>query len=236
MSRILGNFLPVLLAFTAGCAVVEGNGRITEVDLEVGEFERLEVHNALRVNWVVGPATGSATLIGESNLLEWVEVREVGRKLVVEVRDNAWLQMKEPITLEVSAPSLERISLWGASQLVVDGKVVAEQLSLDLSGASKAELPEADAGRIVAELSGASRLRIGGVSDELALRGSGASRIDAEQFVTNVLDVELSGASSARVAVVEQATGDLSGASSLVIEGDPRGRIHTSGGSSVDYL
>jgi hypothetical protein len=204
-----------LLLVLAGCNVgfmgVTGSGTAkSEVRQAAGATE-VAVTGALSVD--IGPGTEAKVEIsGDDNLVPLITTEVKGGR--VEIASQKSLRSKVPLVIRVSLPRLTAVSVTGASTVVVHDvkgdslKLVAEgasklradgavqQLTLEASGASDADLDQLAVERARAKLSGAS---------------------EAEVAVSKALDAHLGGASTLKYrGDPPELKQDVDGASSLV--------------------
>ncbi len=155
---------------------------------------------------------------------------------------------------EITMPQLYKLDLSEATSGTVSGFSSAQDLYIELSGASSLDMADMAAGDVEFELSGASnvtgsitadgdaRFGISGASSailsgsagDLYADASGASSLVLEDFAVVDASIELSGASSGTVNLDGTLNADLSGASHLYYIGEPTmGDIDTSGSSGI---
>ena len=85
-------------------------------------------------------------------------------------------------------------------------------------------------------MTGASKFDVEGMADSIIVVGSGASNVDTDDVKAKYVKVNFSGASKAEVYASEEFVGEVSGASSISVSGNPQKRSNqTSGGSSVKF-
>ncbi len=211
-----------------------GSGDLETRDYEVGEFSAIQAHRALRVNVTVdADAEPSVTVTMDDNLFEFLDIRTAGDTLVLDATRN--IDASDDAVVEVVTGSLGDIETSGAVSLEVTGSVTGEDLLLEASGASRIRIDEIAAGDVTFNASGASRITIAdGAAADLEVDASGASSLDLAGVTADGADLDISGASHAEVRVTGDVEGDASGASSVVVHGDPTSvDVGTSGSSSV---
>jgi hypothetical protein len=154
---------------------------------------------------------------------------------------------------KVTMPQLRALEFSGATRGSVSDFSSAEDLDVEVSGASSLYLENILAGDVEFEVSGASKItgdiatgdadfdisgastiELEGSSIDIVVEASGASRVKLADFSIDNADVKLSGASSGIVKLDGRLDVDLSGASKLEYMGQPiMGTINISGGSSL---
>lgn len=125
------------------------------------------------------------------------------------------LQVNRPVTVNLSGPQFESIAVHGASKVESFGKIRAEQMLLEVSGASRADLDLLVSQDLRINVSGASRAEVEGVAYKVVTNISGTSRLDAKDLTVRTAKVEGSGASQLQMAVTDSLTVNVSGATSF---------------------
>ncbi|MBE0430581.1 MAG: DUF2807 domain-containing protein [Dehalococcoidia bacterium] len=231
--------------------IVRGSGPVIEREYPFEDFDRLEVSSAIEFEVTQGAYSISAT--GYENLIERLEVDLAGRTLRIGLKPGSYF--RNNVKAVIALPELSRLVVSGACRGTAEGITAADDLDLEVSGASRLEI-DIEAGRVRMDVSGASRitgeltspnarLTISGASRceltgsayDMDLDVSGASRVDLSQFQIQHADVDVSGASQATIHVAGTLNVDVSGASSLRYAGDPvLGRVNVSGASRLDRI
>ena len=176
------------LLVLSGCGE-SGSGTAGSDTRSVGAFDEIEIHGALDADVTVG-GKPSVVVTGDDNLVPLIETDVVGDRLVI--RPTESMSRKLPMTITISTEALTELELHGASEATLEGdaeeldaelhgaskllaqKLDADEVQLQASGASSAELGEPDA--ISAALSGASSARYGG-TPKVTEKLSGSSAI-----------------------------------------------------------
>lgn len=136
----------------------------------------------------------------------------------------------------ITMPALTALSMSGATKLETIGKPRLgpdSSLSIELSGASKIDRLEADGtGRIVVDMSGASKAELQAAFHIMDIEVSGASKLKMEGGADKVT-VDCSGASNCRFAGdYGSLKAEVSGASKMEVDGDVHSLVTDISGSS----
>jgi hypothetical protein len=218
--RYLG-FLVAALLVLAACEEVglgigeEGSGNLVTEQRDVAEFNSIDVGSALDLDVTVDPAAAqSVVVIFDDNLIDKVVTRVSGETLILEIDGS--------------------VNLTGSADRGIN-VTMKELVSLEASGASDVTASGTTNGFVGLEASGASDVEVSGVTTSYRLDASGASSVDARDLVATDIDVDVSGASSVDLHSTGTVTGEVSGASSLDVYGDPISvLVDSSGASSID--
>ena len=191
-------FFPLLILFgvTSGSSK-KGNGIEGTLEKDISPFNKIKVSGALRVNIICGQ-TESVTVIGDDNLLEYVEIKVQNE--VLSIRTTRQVRPRAGLEVRVSARTLE---------------------ILKLSGAVKAAVSCIDNERFVLKVTGASEVSLTGNCAEAVMKLSGAGKLNAKDFSCDVINLTLSGAAKSTVYASEEISVTISGAGRVICYGNP---------------
>jgi hypothetical protein len=163
-------------------------------------------------------------------------------RIIVEVKDgilhiglekNAWKLNNKKLKAYISFKNIDRLSISGACKVVVDGSIKAENLRVNLSGASDLNA-KLQVSRLNVDLSGASDMTVSGTATNLEIEASGASKFKGFDLASDMCSANASGASDIRITVNKELSVHASGASDIDYKGNGVIRdLKTSGASSV---
>jgi hypothetical protein len=222
----------VVAAASASCTGqrVRGSGKVVTKDVAVSSFTRLQVSWGFEVTAAVGQP--SLKLRVDDNLDRYLDVGVEGDTLRIALKRVSSVS-DATLQATVTAPSLAQIQGSGSSRVHLQDRLAADELRVELSGASRLDGP-VDSKSATAAVSGASQVELSGRAASLNASASGASHLLLQQLQVDALDVSLSGASNAEVSVRRTISASLSGASSLRYRGSPTfTKQDLSGSSSV---
>ncbi len=109
MTRIF--LLFAVLAFTMQSCIymggkrVRGNGNIETEERSVSAFDEVEVHGSMDVHVSQGD-TRPVRLEGDENLLQYIEIKQVGNKLKIGPRPGYNLRPSSKLKVYVTSPIL----------------------------------------------------------------------------------------------------------------------------------
>lgn len=192
-------FFPFLILFgvTSGSSK-KGSGIEGTLEKDISPFSKIKASGALRVN-IVCDQTESVAVIGDDNLLEYVEIKVLNE--VLSIRTTRQVRPKAGLEVRVSARTLEL---------------------LKLSGAVKATVSCIDNDRFVLKATGASEVSLTGNCAEAVMKLSGAGKLNAKDFTCKVINLTLSGAAKSTVYASEKISITISGAGNAVCYGNPK--------------
>jgi hypothetical protein len=223
--------LGLLSSCRFGC--VKGSGHQVTESHKVGNFTRLEIDGAFRVN-LKQDSSGTATITGDDNLMKYIRAESDGDKLLIKARKN-FCESGE-IVINIGIKQLERLEGSGAVTFVSDGKLNTKDLDIHLSGASKIDL-DLTAGNVITHGSGAIEIVLKGQATSHKVELTGSGKVSALDFVVGSYDISTTGASHCDINVLNSLNVSTTGSSEIRYRGNP-GNVNTSkmGASSVTKI
>ena len=195
-------------------------------------YDGIDISNNMVVKYTED--VSCITVIADKNLVPYIKVYVEEGEL--KLNEKGIMMVNVPaaeVLVPVSSRPIESIEVSGASRFTSDVIIEGEELSIDLSGASRAEIG-IKVNELDAEASGASTMNIGGTANEAEFDCSGASSIHCDDFTAGIARVDVSGASKIGCLDARSASGNVSGASHLSVKnGCDISRVSTSGASGI---
>lgn len=165
------------------------------------EFTEIAVSNSFEVK-ITQDSSCSVKIFADAQLKDYLNVRVSRGKLHIGMTNDNFAKQALRIIrdrglyAEVTVPSLEELSVSGASQVHAQGHFVADSFSLSISGASSVDGLGIQAGEAEISLSGAASFEASTLEAAgLELKLSGASSAEMDCTSTNA-EISLSGGSS----------------------------------------
>lgn len=227
----LGSTALLFALFGGEGEVRKGSGRVVKEERHVPQFDEIEVRGVGLVELRQGPLR-PLCLVGEDNMLFSVRTYVETGRLVIEAKRGLVLRPRRDIQVLVTVPRLRSVRLSGAATISSRGRLEAERVALELSGAGRLDL-ELSTTRIASRLSGSGRIELRGDADVQAVHLSGSGCVSAMGLSSRVAEAELSGSGNIRLKTSERLTAELSGTGTVRFDGSPCVRALISGTGSV---
>ncbi len=195
---------------------IDGKGPIVSNNITVGQFDEVEVSNAMNLFIRQGDKQ-TVVIKSQANIFERVHAKTRDGRLEIELEQGNY--HNTDISVYVTVPNIKYIGGSGASQVELSHFDKMRSLELDFSGATKfiAVGPETEI-------------------DQLFVDISGAGEMNAFLLKCKKINLDLSGASSCEIYATENLNLDISGASEVRYKGKPRIKQDISGASSVEAV
>ncbi|HEY5591527.1 MAG TPA: DUF2807 domain-containing protein [Paludibacter sp.] len=143
--------------------------------------------------------------------------------------------INKTIKVRISAPSIQGLTAKGACEIKTDSQMVVPEFSLELLGASEADLDLKVAGLFNIDVKGASTAKLNGTCQTVKVNVVGASTIEATDLKATDAEVYVAGASNAQVYATGNLDAQAYGASEINCQGDPKiTKKNTNIGSSIN--
>jgi len=202
---------------------------------KVNAFQSLEIGNAFEIH-IQKATVYSLTALGRAEDLQEIELSQSGNNLQV-YRDTKWSwgwnKESKKVILKITMPKISRGDFSGAAKVFINGFTDEEQVQLSFSGASKVDISEINADKLILDFSGASKAILAGHVGKLEIETSGASHVNVEELYARDVDVSSSGASYIQVNAQKSLQVNASGASKITYKGRPNINKDVSGASFV---
>lgn len=201
---------------------------------EAKNFHAISLSSAFDVFLTQSNEEKVAVSAGEAKYLEFITV-EV-KSGVLEIGWNAkgkWHKGNKKLKAYISFKNIDKLKASGACDVSIVGVLKADDLLVDLSGASDLK-GKLEAKKLTFDMSGASDARINGTTTRLDVDASGACSFKGFDLATDYCNVKASGASDIKITVNKELSATASGASDIDYKGAGIIRdIKTSGASSI---
>lgn len=189
---------------------VVGNGDTIEKTFSVSEFSVVDASHAFDIKVSVGKET-SVRIETDENIMEYVKISVDNNTLYLSTKSNK--NIRGSIKAFITTPSLNGANLSGACKIEVEG-IETSKFSIDMSGACKGTFS--------------------GNTEKLDVNLSGATKINTVDLKATDVIVDVSGASKCDIYSSSSINADASGASKIVIYGDPPNvKTDVSGASKI---
>jgi len=189
---------------------LNGSGVSATQTREVGEFRSVSVNGSGAVRVKLGEAP-SVRVITDDNLIEHVRTRVECGALVVDWERGSY-SPKVALVVEISAPSLEAVSLSGSGDLTFSGL---------------------DGGSFSASIAGSGSVSGSGKCHRLSLSLAGSGDLRVDDVVARWVEVDIAGSGSAYVHAHDRLDVSISGSGDVRYRGKPAISRSIAGSGSV---
>ncbi len=239
----------------SGCLYpVSGSGDLITEQFDYTDFSRVQVSNVFEFE-ISQSDTYSISVTADDNIMEYIIIDRSGDTLQVRLKQGYTYRSITAIA-KIGMPDISRLEMSGATTGVINDFNTSNNISIEVSGASKLELLDFTAGNIKMKVSGASVVDAKMTGGNTEFEISGASKMtgllacgDAEFNVSGASSLNLSGSGQDLKATVsgaskmsldnfttDDADVSVSGASTAVVNTVSRLDADVSGASTLYYI
>jgi hypothetical protein len=170
--------------------------------------------------------------------------RDDVKDLITEVKDGVlklryedWRVRHSKLTIHITSPELEEISLSGSAKFQVEETLKSDELSISISGSGSVMLSALEGDELEVKISGSGNAMIDkGKADEMDVKISGSGKLMAEYFEVSEFSAAISGSGSCRITVTDELEARISGSGSVYYHGNPQVNSTSSGSGKVRSL
>jgi len=201
----------------------------------VGTFSAIKVSGAIDVYLSQGNSDAVAVSASEEKYRDKIktEVTNGTLRIYFDGDKFSWNIGNKKLKAYVSFKEIHSLEATGASTFKINGTISGTDLDVKLTGASNLT-GDVKFAKLVADINGASQVRISGRVDNIDINASGASDVKGYDLTTDDCSVKATGASDIRITVNKEISVNATGASSIFYRGDAvMTNVHTTGASTV---
>ncbi|RKR83082.1 putative autotransporter adhesin-like protein [Mucilaginibacter gracilis] len=219
----------VALSSCNGLLCKSGSGKMITEKRDVKGFSKLDISGSYTVV-IKQDSVESISVTADDNLMKYVKVNLDGDKLRVHSKGNICGSGK--FLLTISLRNLSALKTSGAVEVSSNGKIIAKDLDMNMSGASKVTL-DVDANSVTTTGSGITEINLTGQASSHNVELSGSGQLNALDFVVATYDIESSGVSHCKINVLNQLNINSSGVADVQYKGNPAKINNNKSGAST---
>ena len=201
----------------------------------VGTFSAIKVSGAIDVYLSQSNSDAVAVSASEEKYRDKIktEVSNGTLKIYFDGDKFSWNIGNKKLKAYVSFRDINSLEATGASTFKINGTISGTNLDVKLSGASNLT-GDVKFSKLIADLNGASQIKISGSVNNIDINASGASDVKGYDLSADGCSVKATGASDIRITVNKEISVNATGASSIFYKGNAVvTNIHTTGASNV---
>jgi hypothetical protein len=222
----------IIVAITVTTGFSNGQAVVKETR-NVSGFKRVSFGVAGNLYITLG-SEFNVVIEGEKSFLEDIVTEVSGGRLVIK-KDNWRLNMNEKVTVYITMPEVEGLSVSGSGRAEIKDAVKADNLALSVSGSGKLYTGDVAAGTLDCGISGSGDIIIGGNGNatkaDISISGSG--NYSGESLKIRSAGISISGSGNCTCNVSETLRASVSGSGNVSYLGNPKIDARVSGSGHV---
>ncbi|PSR55000.1 DUF2807 domain-containing protein [Adhaeribacter arboris] len=184
----------------------------------------------------IGPKE-SLRLEGDSDLIDKIETPVKNGVLQIKMQKGSerWFGSSKKVTIYITAPNLNKLSVSGAGNVEVKGTVKGDRVTTDVSGSGHLSAAVASSS-LSSSISGSGGMELQGKADEAHIDISGSGKFEGEDLNTKTAKISVSGSGIASIQAEETLNATLSGSGKVTYSGNAKVNVVKSGSGSVSKI
>jgi hypothetical protein len=166
----------------------------------------------------------------KESIINKINVSELSNDLVIDF--DGCYKGNGSITIEITTPTLEALTLNGSGDIKCKGTCITEALALHLRGSGNLEI-DVNAEGLDSEIDGSGNIEISGLTDNHSIGVDGSGDINAFRLNTDVTKVDIQGSGDADISANDYLEVDISGSGNVRYKGNPFLDVNISGSGDV---
>ena len=210
---------------------VRGNGNLITQDRNPGSFSGVHASGSFDVHIISGP--NQVKIEAEDNILPYIETVVENNTLKISTKDGYWLRPKRDITIFVTAPDFQHVSVHGSGNVISDNTINSNNsLAVEIHGSGDIRMA-VHSPKVNASINGSGTMRLGGETTVFDGQIHGSGDIKAFDMKTAQSSVEIGGSGSAEVAAENKLNVEVNGSGDVRYKGNPQVSSNIRGSGSV---
>lgn len=208
-----------------------GKGDSVTETREINDFDRISLSTDADVDYTQD-SVYYVEVTGQKNILEVLDLKKEGSKLVIDFRKNVWKHNK--LKIVIHSPNMKALAISGSGDIRVQNNLQSTDLDLRISGSGNIHLPSLNSSHLDASISGSGDISITGgttVSQKLSISGSG--NMDVLNLNASDCSCKISGSGDMDVRAGETLDVSISGSGDIKYIGRPRINSNISGSGTL---
>lgn len=215
---LIALFIPVLFA---GCEnkCIEDSGNSVSRSVAVKNFDKIRVDGAIKLI-LSQDSSYRVQVDADSNIIAYVKADVSGSELKVKLDYDKYCGT-DSIVVRAGIGELKQLELDGAVKVVGEGRIYANDVNLNFSGASDVSL-DLSAAKLTTKIDGVGKLGLSGQAGVHELKIKGTAQVNAFDFIVGVYNIETDGTGKANINVLNELKVKTSGSSEIYYKGNPK--------------
>lgn len=197
---------------------IKGQGPMVLETRNVSEFAGLQVNVDARVNITIGSMT-SVEVLGQSNILDILDVRTVNNVLVIEYNETVWHHKR--LQIDISVPELSLISSFGSGEIIVHTPLSTDELQLDIFGSGSISIQQLSTMFVNSRIKGSGQIMLDGFANVQHVNISGSGNYIATDLLSEEAGLTIFGSGDCNVMVTDLLEVSIHGSGNVYYKGDP---------------
>jgi len=196
-----------------------GNGKDGTLEVSLDEFSELESNSSIDIVLVPDSFNG-AVITGDDNIIDLVELRILGKKMIVDYANVDCVKPSQKTTVELHfGEELKAITVDGSGEIVSKAELNGDVLEIFIDGSGDVFL-EANYDDLLVDIDGSGNVEVEGTGNSGYVLIDGSGDVDLFDYDVATMGVEVDGSGDTRVSVSEEISVWINGSGDVLYRGD----------------
>ena len=214
---------------------VKGNGIVTSEQRSFSSAKKIKLVGGLDLQ-ITQSTNKKVTVLGESNLLAFIETKEQDGWLIIKTKENINLKPNTIIEINIETDVLEAVSVVGSGNINGLNKFEGgEQLAIDVTGSGDVTIAT-NTPKIVASIAGNGNIILSGETKEASIKIAGSGDYKALDLKTETTKINIAGSGNASVYAAAELDIQIAGSGDISYLGNPNITKKVAGSGKIKQL
>lgn len=216
----------------------KGSGEVVTKDYGVAAFTSIDISAPIDAEIkIANVAQPTVTIKGYGNLVKKIKCEVKNGVLEISKERIISFVTDKDIVAEITMPSLTALTIKGAADAVITGRLTGSSFRLQVKGAGDVDIENLQVANFESTVSGAGDLKVKvGAVNVANINVAGAGDVDAYGLQIKQLRAKISGTGDIETSVAESMDATINGAGSISYKGSPTVRSDINGIGSIDKV
>lgn len=236
----------ILLLMPSCIKMVKGDGQVTEMDVQVTDFDELSVACPFgEIRYVQSDAAPALSVTTDKNVYDKLEIKQEGQEITIKLKEPykdkiffpskfivtansktlKEFQLAGKATFNLDSPLTSerlKISVAGAGTINLNDSVNIETLKISLAGSSTVNAPKLCISELSADIAGSGTYNLGGTAQKSSFSIAGKGKVKALDLKTAEVSCNVAGYASLAFYATDKIKAQIAGYSRLKYKGNPQ--------------
>lgn len=231
-------FAPAFIHTTKATLITLNTSSMSDEDRQVSGFTGISSSGSFSIKVTMG-SKESLRLEGDPETIK--EIETIVENGILKIRSKnrrgiwGWHSNLKRVHIYITAKTLNKLSVNGSGDIMVEGIVKTKQLSNSISGSGNISV-SADIEDYNAAISGSGKVSIQGTANKAAVKISGSGGFDGKNLKTADASIGVSGSGRASIYASKKLEAVVSGSGNIRYSGQAQISITKSGSGSISKM
>lgn len=198
---------------------IKGSGVLKTETRTISSAEKIKTLGSFDVEIIPGAET-SLRIEGDDNLVKHIITEKKDGYLVVKMEDNINYSTENKLTVYITTPHLEAVSLAGSGNVITKGKFTgSDKLKVSLAGSGDADL-EVNTPTIEASIAGSGDIKMAGETKDITIKIAGSGNFKGEELKAENAEAHIAGSGDVKIFADAKLDAHIAGSGTVYYQGN----------------